>query len=107
MKKLLTVADTIEWGCALAPTLRTGDVIALVGNLGAGKTHAAKGIVAGLGSDADVSSPTFTLVHEHVTGRLPVLHFDFYRMDTVSAVLGIGWDEYVDACCMMIIEWAD
>ncbi len=107
MMKLSTVAGTIAWGRALAPTLRAGDVIGLVGNLGAGKTHAAKGIVAGLGSSAEVSSPTFTLVHEYIDGCLPVFHFDFYRMDSASEVLGIGWDEYIDAGGVMIIEWAD
>lgn len=105
--KLCTVADTIAWGRALALTLRAGDIIGLVGNLGAGKTHAAKGIVAGLGSRTDVSSPTFTLVHEYMDGRLPVFHFDFYRMDSASEVLGIDWDEYIDAGGVMIIEWAD
>ncbi len=107
MMKLFTVEDTIAWGRALAATLCAGDVIGLVGNLGAGKTHAAKGIVAGLGSRVDVSSPTFTLVHEYEDGRLPVFHFDFYRMDSANEVLGIGWDEYIDASGVMIIEWAD
>ncbi len=107
MQKLFTVSDTIAWGHALASTLRAHDVVGLVGNLGAGKTHAAKGIVAGMGSIMDVSSPTFTLVHEYADGRLPVFHFDFYRMDSASEVLGIGWDEYMDASGVMIIEWAD
>ncbi|MCE9518522.1 MAG: tRNA (adenosine(37)-N6)-threonylcarbamoyltransferase complex ATPase subunit type 1 TsaE [Verrucomicrobia bacterium] len=80
---------------------------ALVGNLGAGKTHAAKGIVAGIGSTARVSSPTFTLVHEYGGGRLPVFHFDFYRMESPEEVLGIGWDDYLDAGGVLIIEWAD
>lgn len=105
--KLCTVADTLAWGRDLAQTLRAGDVVGLVGNLGAGKTHAAKGIVAGLGSNAEVSSPTFTLVHEYGDGRLPIFHFDFYRMDVASEVLGIGWDEYIDAGGVMIVEWSD
>ena len=107
MMKLLTVADTIAWGTALAPTLRAGDVIALTGNLGAGKTHATKGIVAGLGSPASVSSPTFTLVHEYTGARLPVFHFDFYRMDSASEVLNIGWDDYLEEGGVVIVEWAD
>jgi tRNA threonylcarbamoyladenosine biosynthesis protein TsaE len=105
--KLASVDDTVAWGRALAQTLRDGDVVALAGNLGAGKTHATKGIVAGLGSPADVSSPTFTLVHEYAGGRLPVFHFDFYRMDTADEVLGIGWDDYLDAGGVVIAEWAD
>ncbi len=107
MMKLCTVADTLAWGHDLAQTLRAGDVIGLVGNLGAGKTHATKGIVAGLGSLASVSSPTFTLVREYTGARLPVFHFDFYRMDSATEVLNIGWDEYIDAGGVMIIEWAD
>ena len=104
---LTTVDDTLAWGRALADTLQAGAVIALVGNLGAGKTHAAKGIVAGLGSRADVSSPTFTLVHEYSDGRLPVFHFDFYRMNSANEVLNIGWDDYLDARGVVIVEWAD
>ena len=105
--KLASFEDTLAWGCALADTLRAGDVIALVGNLGAGKTHATKGIVAGLGSRADVSSPTFTLIHEYGRGRLAAFHFDFYRMQHADEVLSIGWDDYLDAGGVIIVEWAD
>jgi tRNA threonylcarbamoyladenosine biosynthesis protein TsaE len=107
MTKLAAADDTVAWGRALAQTLRAGDVVALMGNLGAGKTHATKGIVAGLGSPADVSSPTFTLVHEYAGGSVPAYHFDFYRMDSASEVLNIGWDDYLDAGGIVIIEWAD
>jgi tRNA threonylcarbamoyladenosine biosynthesis protein TsaE len=105
--KLASLEDTRAWGQALAATLQDGALVALVGNLGAGKTHAAKGIVAGLGSSASVSSPTFTLVHEYDGGRLPVYHFDFYRMESPEEVLGIGWDDYLDAGGVVIVEWAD
>lgn len=104
---LRTVEDTMAWGKALAETLQAGDVVGLVGNLGAGKTHAVKGIVAGLGSTAQVSSPTFTLVHEYEEGRLPVFHFDFYRLDVAGEVIGIGWDDYLDADGVVVVEWAD
>lgn len=107
MTRLATVADTLTWGRTLAATLRAGDVIALVGTLGAGKTHATKGIVAGLGSTADVSSPTFTLVHEYTGPGLTAFHFDFYRLDTAEEVLNIGWDDYLDAGGVVIVEWAD
>ncbi len=107
MKILYSVDETCDWGRTLAATLKAGDIIALVGNLGAGKTHAAKGLVAGIGSIAGVSSPTFTLVHEYGGGRLPVFHFDFYRMESPEEVLGIGWDDYLDASGVMIVEWAD
>lgn len=105
--KLASVDDTLAWGRALAETLRSGDVIALTGNLGAGKTHAAKGIVAGLGCTGEASSPTFSLVHEYTGGRLPAFHFDFYRMDSAPEVLNIGWDDYLDAGGVVIVEWAD
>ncbi len=78
-----------------------------MGDLGAGKTHATKGIVAGLGSSMDVSSPTFTLVHEYTGGRLPAYHFDFYRLDSAAELPGIGWDDYLDANGVIIVEWAD
>jgi tRNA threonylcarbamoyladenosine biosynthesis protein TsaE len=107
MPHLATVADTLSWGRALAETLQAGDVVALVGDLGAGKTHATKGIVAGLGSSMDVSSPTFTLVHEYTGGRLPAYHFDFYRLNSAGELPGIGWDDYLDAHGVVIVEWAD
>jgi tRNA threonylcarbamoyladenosine biosynthesis protein TsaE len=105
--RLAEVGDTVDWGRALASTLHAGDVVALVGNLGAGKTHATKGIVAGLGSDAEVSSPTFTLVHEYERGRLVAFHFDFYRLDSAQEVLNIAWDDYLDGGGVVIVEWAD
>ena len=107
MPRLASVEDTLAWGRALAQSLQAGDVIALAGNLGAGKTHATKGIVAGLGSAADVSSPTFTLVHEYPDGRLPAFHFDFYRLDSAVELPSIGWEDYLDAEGVVIVEWAD
>ena len=84
-----------------------GDVWALIGDLGAGKTHFVKGFVAGIGSDAEVTSPTFTLIHEYSGGRLPVYHFDFYRLDSAEAVLRLGFDDYIDGDGVCLIEWAD
>ena len=100
-------AATIAAGASLAVGLKAGDVIALTGGLGAGKTHFTKGLVHGLGSDEAVTSPTFTLVHEYRTGRLPVFHFDFYRMEKESEVTAIGWDEYLEAGGVCVVEWAD
>ena len=100
-------AATIAAGESLAAELRAGDVIALTGGLGAGKTHFTKGLVRGLGSEEEVTSPTFTLVHEYRAGRLPVFHFDFYRMESEREVTAIGWDEYLDAAGICIVEWAD
>jgi tRNA threonylcarbamoyladenosine biosynthesis protein TsaE len=107
MTRLDNVDATIAWGRTLADTLSAGDVVALVGTLGAGKTHAAKGIVAGLGSALEVSSPTFTLVHEYPGPRLAAFHFDFYRLTSAPEVINIGWDDYLDAGGVVIVEWAD
>ncbi len=99
--------DTIAHGRALAATLRRGDVLALCGDLGAGKTHFVKGLAAGLGASAPVTSPTFTLIHEYLGGRLPLYHFDFYRLDDEDEALKIGFDEYLDGDGVCVIEWAD
>ena len=108
MTTLLPTADDAQlWGTQLAASLAAGDVVALVGTLGAGKTQVTRGIVAGMESKADVTSPTFTLVHEYVDGRLPVFHFDFYRMERPEEVLGLGWDEFLLEPGVIIVEWAD
>ncbi len=97
----------MSWGRSLAATLRAGDVIALCGQLGAGKTHVVKGLLEGLGSGEAVTSPTFSLVHEHQGARLPVYHFDFYRLTSGDELLNIGWDEYLDEPGVVVVEWAD
>ncbi len=107
MTTLRTADNAHAWGLQLAPTLAAGDIIALCGNLGAGKTQITRGIVAGMESKADVTSPTFTLVHEYLDGRLPVFHFDFYRMESAAEVIGIGWDEFLTEPGVIIVEWAD
>ncbi|MES2707195.1 MAG: tRNA (adenosine(37)-N6)-threonylcarbamoyltransferase complex ATPase subunit type 1 TsaE [Verrucomicrobiota bacterium] len=104
---LNTISDTLALGARLGAAARAGEVIALCGGLGSGKTHLSKGIVAGLDSPADVTSPTFTLVHEYRGGRLPVFHFDFYRMTSPEEVLALGWDEYLEAGGVCLVEWAD
>lgn len=107
MTTLHTADDAHAWGANLAPTLSAGDVVALCGTLGAGKTQITRGIVAGMNSQAAVTSPTFTLVHEYLDGRLPIFHFDFYRMDSAAEVIGIGWDEFLTEPGVIIVEWAD
>lgn len=100
----------IALGAETAAALGPGSVLALAGPLGAGKTHFCKGVVAGLGGDpAQVTSPTFTLVHEYAGGcRLPVFHFDFYRLDSPAELLAIGWDDYLDESAgVILVEWAD
>jgi tRNA threonylcarbamoyladenosine biosynthesis protein TsaE len=99
--------QTISAGRAYGEQARRGDVFALSGDLGAGKTQFVKGFVAGLESKADVTSPTFVLVHEYGDGRLPVYHFDFYRVENRDALLRLGFDDYVFGDGVSLIEWAD
>jgi tRNA threonylcarbamoyladenosine biosynthesis protein TsaE len=100
--------ETQALGRALAATLQKGAVVALTGDLGAGKTHFTKGLVEALGGDpAEVTSPTFTLVHEYREGRLPVFHFDFYRLEEASELRGIGWEDYLLEDGVLVVEWAE
>ncbi len=101
------VAATVAHGHAVADSLHRGDVLALSGDLGAGKTHFVKGLAAGLGATVSVTSPTFTLIHEYPGGRLPLYHFDFYRLDDEDEALKIGLDEYLDGEGVCVIEWAE
>ena len=98
---------TIAFGRAFAAPLRAGTVLALCGDLGAGKTHFVKGLAAGLGTDAAVTSPTFTLIHEYPGGRLPLFHFDLYRLESEDELLRIGFDDYLDAGGVLALEWAE
>ena len=98
-----TLAFGRETGQACGP----GEVLGLVGDLGAGKTHFVKGLAAGLGYEGEVTSPTFALVHEYPGGRLPLFHLDFYRLDSADELLGLGWDEYLEAGGVVVAEWAD
>ena len=94
-------------GREFAKVTRPGSEIALVGDLGAGKTHWTKGFVAESGSAAEVTSPTFGLVHEYGGGRFPVFHLDFYRLKSAGELLALGWDELLDQNGVVIAEWAD
>ena len=98
--------DTRELGRAISEALRPGDVVALAGDLGAGKTVFVQGAAAGLGVVQQVVSPTFTLVREYA-GRLPVVHVDVYRLDRVQDVLDVGFDDYLDGRAVVFIEWGD
>lgn len=98
---------TIAFGRAYAARLAAGDVLALTGELGAGKTHFVKGLAAGLGAGVEVTSPTFTLIHEYPAGRLPLFHFDLYRLESEDELLRIGFDDYLDARGVLALEWAD
>ena len=91
----------------LAEDLVAGSVLALKGELGSGKTSFTQGIVAGLGSDAAATSPTFTIVHEYQGGRLPVYHFDFFRLENRESAVRLGLDDYFFGDGVSVIEWAD
>ena len=102
-----SVEETIAAGARYGREARRGEIFALRGDLGAGKTQFVKGFVAGVESPAQVTSPTFVLVHEYPGGRLPVYHFDFYRVENRDALLRIGFDDYVFGDGVSLIEWAD
>ena len=93
----------------LGRTLRAGDVVCLVGDLGTGKTTFTQGLALGLGLPPDelVRSPTFTLLAEHTGGRLPLYHFDVYRLADSSGLTELAFDEYMNAGGVVVIEWAD
>jgi tRNA threonylcarbamoyladenosine biosynthesis protein TsaE len=98
-----TIAFARDWAQSLGPD----DVVALIGDLGAGKTQFVKGLVAGLGCAVEVTSPTFTLLHEYNGGRLPVFHFDFYRLSQRAEVEDIAFHDYLKDDGVVVIEWAD
>jgi tRNA threonylcarbamoyladenosine biosynthesis protein TsaE len=99
--------ETAALGRRLTAQAQAGDVWALVGDLGAGKTHFVQGAASGLGTRAAVTSPTFALLHEYPGGSLPLYHFDFYRLRNAEEALALGLDEYLDGDGLTIIEWAD
>jgi len=99
--------ETRALGAALAPLLRLHDVVLLTGELGAGKTTLVQGIARGLGAQEHVASPTFTLVREYVSGRIPIAHVDVYRLDRVQEVVDLALDELEDGDCVLIVEWGD
>jgi tRNA threonylcarbamoyladenosine biosynthesis protein TsaE len=98
-----TRAVAAEFAAGLAP----GSLVALTGDLGSGKTEFVKGLAAGLGSPAQVTSPTFTLIHEYRGGRLPLFHMDFYRLTKGQELELIGFDDYLAEPGVCAIEWAN
>jgi len=100
--------ETLRFGRAIGRLARAGDVFALYGQLGSGKTHLVKGIAAGAGFrfEREVTSPSFVLVHEY-RGRLPIYHFDAYRLRSGTQLFDIGCDEFFYGDGISIVEWAD
>lgn len=99
--------DTEKFGENLAKILKPGDVIALAGDLGTGKTTLTKYIAKGLGIDDMITSPTFTIVQEYHQGNLPLYHFDVYRIGDIEEMYELGYEEYFFGDGVSIVEWAD
>ena len=99
--------ETKKFATDVAQTLKKGDVIALVGDLGTGKTTLSKYIAEALGITETITSPTFTIVQEYHSGRLPLYHFDVYRLDDIEEMYRIGYEEYFYGEGVCIVEWAD
>jgi tRNA threonylcarbamoyladenosine biosynthesis protein TsaE len=97
----------MELGAHFATHAKPGDVFALVGNLGSGKTHWTKGFLSKLQPSTTVTSPTFGIVNSYTNGTTPIHHFDFYRLKSANELIDIGWDEYTDEPSILICEWAD
>lgn len=99
--------ETEALGARLAAKLQAGDVIAYRGDLGAGKTALTRGIAAGLGVKDRVTSPTYTIVNEYLTGRLPLFHFDMYRLSSAEELFDIGWEDYLLRGGVCAVEWSE
>ena len=99
--------ETEALGEKLAQRLRPGDVIAFYGDLGAGKTAFTRGLARGLGVTEPVTSPTYTIVNEYLSGRLPLFHFDMYRLGSAEELFDIGWEDYLERGGVCAVEWSE
>ena len=100
-------AETEAVGAKLAGILIAGAVIAYKGDLGAGKTAFTRGLARGLGAKESVTSPTYTIVNEYLSGRLPLFHFDMYRLRSADELFDIGWEDYLDRGGVCAVEWSE
>ena len=100
-------AQTEAIGAALGKILKPGTVIAYRGDLGAGKTAFTRGLALGLGSTELVTSPTYTIVNEYLGGRMPLFHFDMYRLASSDDLWDIGWEDYLDRNGVCAVEWSE
>ena len=100
-------AETEAVGAALGAVLQPGTVLAYRGDLGAGKTAFTRGLAKGLGCTDLVTSPTYTIVNEYLGGRLPLFHFDMYRLRSSDDLFDIGWDDYLDRNGICAVEWSE
>ncbi len=99
--------ETRAIAAEFAKKLLPGDIITLDGDLGAGKTAFTGGLALGLGIDRHVTSPTFTIVNEYHGGRIPLYHFDVYRLTSMDDLYDIGWEDYANGTSVCVVEWAD
>ncbi len=99
--------ETEEIGAALGKILPPGTVLAYLGDLGAGKTAFTRGLARGLGCTEPVTSPTYTIVNEYISGRLPLFHFDMYRLGSSEDLFDIGWEDYLDRKGVCAVEWSE
>ncbi len=99
--------ETEKVGAALGKVLQPGTVIAYLGDLGAGKTAFTRGLAQGLGAREPVTSPTYTIVNEYLSGRLPLFHFDMYRLRSSEDLWDIGWEDYLDRGGICAVEWSE
>ena len=99
--------ETEAIGAALGKILTPGAVIAYRGDLGAGKTAFTRGLARGLGYAEPVTSPTYTIVHEYLGGRMPLFHFDMYRLASSDDLWDIGWEDYLDRGGVCAVEWSE
>ena len=100
-------AQTETVGEKLGQVLQPGTVIAYRGDLGAGKTAFTRGLARGLGCGEQVTSPTYTIVNEYLTGRMPLFHFDMYRLRSAEDLWDIGWEDYLDRGGVCAVEWSE
>ena len=100
-------AETENLGAALGAILPPGTILAYEGDLGAGKTAFTRGLARGLGCTDMVTSPTYTIVNEYLSGRLPLFHFDMYRLASADDLWDIGWEDYLDRNGVCAVEWSE
>lgn len=110
MKKVYlseSAADTEKIAAELAESIEPGDMVALFGGLGVGKTAFCRGFAKGLGYNGEVTSPTFAIVHEYLGGRLNIYHFDMYRIESFDELYSTGYFEYLESGGVVITEWSE
>ena len=99
--------ETEKVGEALGKRLQPGTILAYEGDLGAGKTAFTRGLARGLGAKEQVTSPTYTIVDEYLSGRMPLFHFDMYRLSCSDDLWDIGWEDYLERSGVCAVEWSE